>query len=388
MSVVQPGGGQKRGGAQQGGQRPGPPGGRPPAQKRPPNKQQGNRTSQSGSRNAQDGGQTRSQPQSRGVPKQKPTQRSGAQRTGAQKAGQRPGPQQKGRRNVPIQAAPPRRFNPTVLTIGAVGVVVVIVVALVIVKVTGSSYNPNAIAPVDSTASSTVVSAVTSVSPSVMDAVGVPSSQVVSTPSVAKGQSALKIGGKPGGFAVLAEFCPYCAAMRWPLAVALSQFGTFSGLKETTSTPWDVYPATPTLSFLGAKYTSNYINFQLVEEESNDTGPSGAGRHIITPLDAQQKQLWSKYSAHFGLTSTGFPFIDFGNKVFDTGPLYNPQNLAGLTQEEIASKLSNPKDPLSQVIVGSANYFTAAICSMTGNQPASVCSISAVTKAAHTLGIS
>lgn len=377
MSVVQPGGGQRRGGGQERGQRPAPPGGRPPAQKRPPSKQQGARTS-TGGRGTQRTPPSRTQPQSRGVAKQKPTQR----------AGQRPVRQQKGRRNVPVQAAPPRRLNPTALTIGAIGVVVVIVVALVIVKVTGSSNNPNAIAPVNTPASATVMAKVTGVSPSVMNAVGVPSSSLVAPPSIQKGQPVLTIDGKPGGFAVLAEFCPYCAAMRWPMIVSLSQFGTFSGVKETTSSPWDSYPATATFSFYGATYTSQYINFKLTENETDDSGPNGAGRKQLVPLTSQEANLDVKYSEKLGLTEQGFPFIDIGNKVFVTSPLYNPQNLQGLDQSTIASGLSNANNPATQAIVGTANYLTAGICSIDGQQPASVCSVTAVTKAAKAMGIS
>jgi len=36
----------------------------------------------------------------------------------------------------------------------------------------------------------------------------------------------LRIGGKPAIVFVSEESCPFCAAERWPLAVALSHFGT------------------------------------------------------------------------------------------------------------------------------------------------------------------
>ena len=55
--------------------------------------------------------------------------------------------------------------------------------------------------------------------------------------------------------------------------------------------------------------------------------------------------------------------------MFVTGPSYVPGVLAGLNQQEIAAKLSNPTDPVTQRIVGTANYLTASICAVTGNQP-------------------
>ena len=71
--------------------------------------------------------------------------------------------------------------------------------------------------------------------------------------------------GKPLIFYFGAEFCPYCAAERWPLIVALSRFGTFTGLSTTTSSSSDAYPNTPTFTFRAASYTSDYVSFQAVE---------------------------------------------------------------------------------------------------------------------------
>ena len=48
--------------------------------------------------------------------------------------------------------------------------------------------------------------------------------------------------------------------------------------------------------------------------------------------------------------------------------------LAGLSWSKIASEVkNNPSSDVAKAIVGTANYITAAICKMTGNQPASAC---------------
>jgi hypothetical protein len=47
--------------------------------------------------------------------------------------------------------------------------------------------------------------------------------------------------------------------------------------------------------------------------------------------------------------------------------------LSGLTWAQIASDLKNPDSQVAKAINGTANYITAAICKMTGNQPASAC---------------
>jgi hypothetical protein len=267
----------------------------------------------------------------------------------------------------------------------SVGLVVVIVLVFVIVKVTGSSSSSTqtaAAAPTPAPAS--LVDQVTNVSPAVEAAVGTGTG--VTAPSVLNHEPPLVSNGKPEVLFIGAEFCPYCAAERWALIVALSHFGTFSGLKITTSSPWDAYPQTATFSFRDATYTSDQIVFTPVEHETNDV--NGLGTHQpLEPLTPEQQNLWSKYSSQFGI-STGYPFGSFGNRVFIIGPNYNPGVLQGLSQNEIAAKLSNPSDPVTQSIVGTANYLTAAVCAMTGNQPSSVCSAPGAHKAATALHLS
>ena len=60
-----------------------------------------------------------------------------------------------------------------------------------------------------------------------------------------------------------AEYCPYCAAERWALVMALSKFGTFTDLQGTTSSATDTNPSTPTFSFYGSTYTSKYLSFPV-----------------------------------------------------------------------------------------------------------------------------
>jgi len=68
------------------------------------------------------------------------------------------------------------------------------------------------------------------------------------------------------------------------------------------------------------------------------------------------------------------PFIYFGGKYIIAGASYNPQVLAGLSWSKIASDVkNNPNSDVAKAVVGTANYITAAICKMTGNQPSSAC---------------
>jgi hypothetical protein len=320
---------------------------------------------------------------------------------GAKPAPGRPGPATKtggkgggggGKGNAPRTsgykpgAKPPSRFSPSTLAFAAVAVVVVIIVAFVIVKVTSKSPASTTAqkgAPVITPAPASLLNKVTSVPTSVATAVGLPATSTVVPPTTKTGQSPLTISGKPGVVFVGAEFCPFCAAERWSMIMALSKFGTFSNLSETTSSPWDSYPSTPTFTFRGATYTSQYITFSASEHESNDTGPNGAGRVTLEPLTKVQSNLWAKYD-----NPEGFPFLDIGNKAFITTPSYLPSTLSGLDQADVAAKLKNPSDPVTQAIVGTSNYITAGICAVTGQKPASACSPPVVARAAHGMGLS
>ena len=280
------------------------------------------------------------------------------------------------------------RHRPVLL---GTAIVIILVLGVVLgVTLTGGSGGPpkqsNSLAPVRTAATSSVLRQVTGVSTSVMDAAGAPSSSTVQPPSVDLGQPPLTVGGKPAAFTITSEYGAPCAAERWAIVMAFSRFGNFSGLKETTSSPWETDPDTATFSFYGSSYSSKYLSLHDIELYSNETGPNGAGRHLLEQPSAQEKSLWDQYESHFG-SPESYPFVDIGNKVFVIGPSYDPALLAGLDQTQIANKLTNPSDQVTQAIVGSANYLTAGICSVTHDRPSSVCSDPVVAQIARSLGL-
>jgi hypothetical protein len=265
----------------------------------------------------------------------------------------------------------------------AVGVVVIVVLALVLVKVVGGGSKPNA--QPAATAPPQVVQAVTAVPAGVLDQVAL--GKVDTLPKAISGQPALTDGGKPLVVYVGAEYCPFCAAQRWGMVVALSRFGTFTGLKTTQSASQDVFPNTATLSFHGSTYTSDFLTFQGVETQSNVR--QGNTYAPLDTLTAQQTQLLNTYNAppFVPADSAGaIPFIDFGNKFLISGASISPQLLAGKSAQDIAAALSDPANPIAQAVDGSANAFTAAICQLTGGQPGAVCSSTAVTAYQGKLG--
>ena len=222
-----------------------------------------------------------------------------------------------------------------------------------------------------------VLQAVTHVDPSVASAVG---GGGATPPSPVNGKPLLTgSGGKPLIFYDGAEYCPYCAAERWGVVVALSRFGTFGKLNETTSSSSDVYPSTHTFTFYQSTYQSTYIDFLPVEETTNQPDGNGGYTPLQTPTTEGQQILKT-------FNSQGYPFIDIANKFTVDTPSYSPQVLQGLTWDQIANDLSDPNSQVTKGIVGTANYLTAAICMTTNQQPASVCTASPIPQLEQSLG--
>jgi Domain of unknown function (DUF929) len=256
--------------------------------------------------------------------------------------------------------------------------VLAIVLVFVIVKLNGGKPSANSAAGLSNgptgSALAAVVKTVTSVPASVLDTVGNGGGAVTGKPSTISGP-ALTANGKPEMFYMGAEYCPYCAAERWAMIVALSRFGTFGGLATVHSAVTngagtaEPDPNTPTWTFVHATYSSPYLAFSPVEIETNIPNPAtGTYTTLQTPTAAQQA-LVTKYDGSSG----SIPFIDFGNKYVISGVSYDPGVLAGLSWATIANDLSNPNSAVARAVDGTANYITAAICKMTNNTPASAC---------------
>jgi Domain of unknown function (DUF929) len=292
------------------------------------------------------------------------------------------------REKIAAQRAAARRAEQRrriLIASGSIVVVLAVVLALILVKLNSKNSPSSSGSSVSSgptgAALAQVVGKVTSVPASTLDKVGSGSGSVNAKPISISGPP-LTANGKPEMLYIGAEYCPYCAAERWAMIVALSRFGTFTGLSTIHSAAADgagnkePYPNTPTWTFYKSTYTSQYLTFTPVEGETNIPDKSnGFYTTLQTPTPAQQA-LINKYDAPPNVPSGdqgSIPFIDFGNKYMIAGASYNPQVLAGLSWNTIATDLSNPNSAVAKGINGTANYITAAICKMTGNQPASAC---------------
>ena len=183
------------------------------------------------------------------------------------------------------------------------------------------------------------------------------------------GEPPLTQDGKPRILYLGAEYCPYCAAQRWPLIIALSRFGTFTGLQESHSSGQDVFPNTATFTFRSATYSSPYVTFTAVETEDEQgrplQQPSAADTALVTKLDAPP---------YVPAEAKGsIPFIDIGNRFLATGASYSPEVLDGLDHAQIANGLADPAGPIGKPVDSVANLMTASICAITGDKPANVC---------------
>ncbi|MHB8600083.1 MAG: DUF929 family protein [Ktedonobacteraceae bacterium] len=253
-----------------------------------------------------------------------------------------------------------------------VGGVLLVIALIVVYFIFTSSSQSTSSGPDRTIASASVVNAVTKVDPALLSQIGTGG---VANPFKASGSSTLLTGptGKPEVFFYGAEWCPYCAAERWSIVVALSRFGAFHNLGETSSSSTDVYPNTATFTFYQSSYNSSYIDFESIENGDRQ-------RNTLQTPTAAEQQILTKYNI------SGYPFMDIGNRYLIESPSYdpavlrtNPQDTSSqpLTQQQIASQLST-ENTLSKNVLGVANYLTAAICSITKNQPSQACSNTAI----------
>jgi hypothetical protein len=235
--------------------------------------------------------------------------------------------------------------------LGSVAVVVAVVLGLVAVSLTSSGT-----AASEAATPPGVAAAVSSVPLATLDRLG--SAQLATPLEPTRGGPPLRIDGKPGVVFVSEESCPFCAAERWPLVIALSHFGSWNHLGATTSSATDIYPNTSTFSFRAATYRSPVLALRTTELSDN------AG-HALQPETALDTQLLDRYDVPPYVNSAdqsgAVPFLDIDNHDILAGAQYDPQVLAGLSMRQIAAQLNDPTSPVAKAIDGSADALIKAI---------------------------
>jgi hypothetical protein len=287
-----------------------------------------------------------------------------------------------------MRAAERRREQRRRLFIAAGSVVTILVVigALFGLKAAGvGSHKKTGTGSAAQAADAALIKNVTTVPTATLDTVGTGTAAGFPKKITAP---ALTTGGKPQILYVGAEYCPFCAAERWGIAVALSRFGTLSDLSTTTSSAIDTPASVPTLSFHGTKLKSAYITFVAYETTTNKPLANGSGYEPLDTLNAADKKTFATYNAppYVPSNQTGsIPFTDFGGKYVLFGASYSPDALSGKTHAEIAAALADPTTAIAKAVDGAANIATAAICATTSQQPSAVCAAAGTKVAASHL---
>ena len=269
------------------------------------------------------------------------------------------------RRVAQQQATATKRRRQRNIAFTCIALVIALFAALVIAKAatshttTASSASSASSSTQSAAVTASVVRQATTIPASVYAAVGAGGTTAQAQP-VPSGSQALTENGKPEVLYLGAAFCPYCAAQRWSLVIALSRFGTFTGLGLTESSSSDVYPDTNTFTFLDAKYTSSHLAFTSVELEDRDDNT------LQTPTAAEEQLLQTDGQG-------GIPFIDLGGVSMLRSSGYSPQLLSGMSWTQIAGSLTDTTSPATRAIVGTANRITGQLCDLTHDQPAAVC---------------
>jgi hypothetical protein len=188
--------------------------------------------------------------------------------------------------------------------------------------------------------------------------------------------------GKPELFSMVLTWCPHCAANSWAMAVALSRFGTFTGLRvidtgtyycTLVANPCSLgrspcFPHTHGLTFFGTSYRSSYLSFTDLALQDV------VGRKLQSPT-RQENSLMASFDPVGEAPAVdvgGFGFLNSG---------YSPSALAHKTWSQIAAGLANPHNAIARHVDGLANLFTAVICKATKGLPAGVCNSSGVVAA-------
>jgi len=235
-----------------------------------------------------------------------------------------------------------------------------------------------------------IVSLVSHVPDSLVNSVGAGGEKSVFT--VTRGQPKLVAGSKLRVVYLGAEFCPWCALLRWPLVMALSRFGTFSGLKLTASATTD--GDIPTFSFIGSHFKSKYLVFTPYEAADRDGAAFQAVPAGVAHLYARYDGAGGDPTVFTGSSSPGIPFLDIGNKFVSCGDpavfdrAYSA--LAHAASGSVAEALVSPRSPLGRAMgagafVAEANFIAAAICAADGEQPQTVAQMPGVRAAAAVL---
>jgi hypothetical protein len=157
--------------------------------------------------------------------------------------------------------------------------------------------------------------------------------------------------GKSLIFFMGAGFCPFCASERWAIVSALSNFGSWQGLVETASADHDEkYLNIPTVNFVRAKYTSEYLEFVGRETTDRNFEP-------LQELDERDYEILDTFNP-----DQIIPFLLIDGQFMQVGSGYSPQLLEGMSHAKLKAEVQNPTSSVGKAIKTEADNITALIC--------------------------
>lgn len=244
--------------------------------------------------------------------------------------------------------------------------VLIVLLAIVLISVLGRHKNQST-AALGGYAPKTVVADLTEIPSSIWRSVGLK--------GAVSGQ--ITTGHKQATFLYVGALgCPFCAAERWPMIVALSRFGHFSGLTLNRSSGQDSYPNTPTFSFLKASYHSPYIHADLMEILGRKLSPTRGFYPPLMKLTPAESKDFATYDGPPYVPqdyAESFPFVLVGTHYVWIGSSINPALLDGKSWRAIAKAIRTDHGALAHDVLANANALTSAICAVDGRQPQSIC---------------
>lgn len=271
----------------------------------------------------------------------------------------------------------------TLLTWSTVALVLILVVVLIVVKFTGTTTTLTAVTvPVAVAAPASIVKQATHVPAAIFTEIGETSSPAMLQPLHALShQSPIAgKGQKPEVVFIGDEFQSASAPLRWALVVALSRFGTFSGLQSLQSGTQQVFPGTASLGFAGAKYKSPYLRAVFIERTSNQKNAADTAFAPLTHVPGWAQTLLTHYDRPTAFTGVlELPFLDLNNQFVQVGGPFSPAYIEGLTSGAIARSLSDATAPSTHAVIAAANALVADLCVLTTDAPSGVCTPQAAT---------
>ncbi len=205
---------------------------------------------------------------------------------------------------------------------------------------------------------------------------GAPTEAVPASPTgqFSPAGSVIRQGGKPELLFVGAQYCPFCAAERWAVVKALSQFGTFSGLASSSSSSGEGgFGAIPTFNLLHATYRSSFVAF--VHKDIEDRN-----HNSLQTLTSQEQALFSRNDPDGGI-----PMVLAGGYKME-GAGYSPGEIDNKPFSAVQRALRAGHDTgFARDINAETNVITALLCHADGGRPAATCDRSGVSGIASRL---